>query len=187
MTKTKALEKIAQEIKACSACKKDTIGKAVPGEGNPNAKIVFIGEAPGKQEAITGRPFIGRSGQLLRDLIREIGLKENDVFITSVGKYLPQKGTPTAAQIAHGRRHMFEQLAVINPKIVVLLGSVAIQGVLEEKVPIKTIHGAIRVKDGRMYFLTLHPAAALRFPPLKNLLKKDFSTLHQLLTKEDLL
>ncbi len=175
MTKAKELKKIAEEIEACKECKMGTTGKAVPGEGNPQAKIVFVGEAPGRQEAATGRPFIGRSGQLLRQAIRSLGISEEDVFITSVGKYIPLQGTPSAFQITHGRTHLMKQLAIIQPKIVVLLGSIAIQGVLGEKLPIKSLHGTIRQKEGTHYFLTLHPAAGLRFPPLKQLFLGDLS------------
>ena len=92
----------------------------MPGEGNPDAHIIFLGEAPGKNEAATGRPFIGRSGQLLRKMIRSLGLKESDVFITRPVKYLPDRGTPSKEQIAHGRTHLTKQLTVINPKIIVL-------------------------------------------------------------------
>src|SRR5580704_5798504 len=103
MNKQQALDKIAKEIENCKLCKVGKNGMAVPGEGNPDAAIAFIGEAPGRQEAATGRPFIGRSGQLLRSLIRGIGLNEEDVYITSPVKYLPDRGTPTSQDIAHGR------------------------------------------------------------------------------------
>src|SRR5690348_2310114 len=115
MNKLLALERIASEIEKCKICQKASSGKAVPGEGNPDADVVFLGEAPGKTEAATGRPFIGRSGQLLRKLIRDAGFKEEDVYITSPVKYLPDRGTPDAAQIAHGRSHLSKQLAVIQP------------------------------------------------------------------------
>lgn len=174
MNRQKALDKIAEEIKNCKTCKVGKSGMAVPGEGSADADIVFIGEAPGKTEAKTGRPFIGRSGQLLRSLIREIGLKEEDVFITSPVKYLPDRGTPTPKDIAHGRTHLMAQFAIIDPKIVILLGSTAIQGVLEEKLPVTKVHGTIKEKNGMKYFITFHPAAALRFPPLRKLLKEDF-------------
>src|SRR5437762_582030 len=107
MNKQKALDEIAKEIEKCEVCKVGKTGVAVPGEGNPDADIVFIGEAPGKTEAKTGKPFVGRSGQLLRSLIREIGLDDvKDVFITSPVKYLPLRGTPTPQDIAHGRVHL---------------------------------------------------------------------------------
>src|SRR6185437_4966846 len=162
MNKQKALDEIAKEIENCKICKIGKNGKAVPGEGNPDADVVFIGEAPGKQEAATGRPFIGRSGQLLRKLIRGIGLDdEKDVYITSPVKYLPDRGTPTSQDIAHGRIHLMKQFAVIQPKIVVLLGRVAAEGVLQKKVFVSKEHGeVIDERDGIKYFLTIHPAAS---------------------------
>jgi len=186
MNKQSELNKIAKEIENCKICKIGKNGEAVPGEGNPDADIVFIGEAPGRQEAATGRPFIGRSGQLLRSLIREIGLNdEKDVYITSPVKYLPDRGTPTSEDIAHGRIHLMKQFAIIQPKIVVLLGRVAAEGVLQKKVTVSKEHGAvIEEKDGIKYFLTFHPAAALRFPnKYKPLLQEDFQKIRKLLLK----
>lgn len=174
MTSSVKLKKIAQEIGKCKICKMHKSGKAVPGEGNANAKIVFLGEAPGRKEAATGRPFIGRSGQLLRSLIREVGLKEEDVFITSPVKYLPDRGTPTEKDVEHGKIHLEKQLKIINPKIVVLLGRIACLAMLGELVAINKMHGKIINKK---YFITYHPAAGLRFPPLKKKLIEDFQKL----------
>src|ERR1043166_605202 len=101
MNKRKELERIAKEIASCKICKRNSIGKPVPGEGNPNARIIFVGEAPGKTEAATGRPFVGRSGKFLRTNIQKIGLNDvKDVYITSPVKYLPKRGTPDKRQIA---------------------------------------------------------------------------------------
>lgn len=175
--KQKALDRIAKEIEDCSICKVGKSGKAVPGEGNPNADIVFIGEAPGKQEAATGRPFIGRSGKLLRSLIKDAGINENDIFITSPVKYLPDRGTPTPSDIKHGMTHTQKQLDIIDPKIIVLMGSVAAQGVLHEKIPINKMHGEVLERNGKKYIVMFHPAAALRFPPLREKLREDFLTL----------
>lgn len=183
MNKGKALQEIAEEIRHCTTCQEDTRGLPVPGEGNSDAQIVFVGEAPGKQEAATGRPFIGRSGKLLRQTMEGIGIRPEDVFITSVGKCLPKKGTPSHSQIAHGREHLLKQLAVIQPQVVVLLGSVAAQGVLKEKVPVRTLHGTTRQENGITYFLTVHPAAGLRFPPLKAIFLEDFQTLQKVIKK----
>ena len=115
------------------------------------------------------------------------GIIPESVFITSVGKYLPKKGTPTVSQITNSRPYLLMQLDVINPAIVVLLGSVAAQGVLNEKVPIMKLHGTTIRKDSRFYFLTLHPAAALRFAKLKAILLHDFIVLQHLLREENLL
>lgn len=186
MNKQKALGRIAEEIKACEVCKVGKIGVAVPGEGNPDASLVFIGGAPGKQEAVSGKPFIGRSGQLLRKLIRSIGLDdEKDVFITSPVKYLPKRGTPTSSDIVHGREHLMKQFAVIQPEFVVLMGRVAAEGVLQKKVFVVKEHGeVIEEKDGIRYFLTYHPAAVLRFPDkYKALMEEDFQKIKQLLDR----
>lgn len=177
MSKKSDLETIALQISNCAICKQESIGIAVPGEGNPNADIVFMGEAPGKNEAKTGRPFIGRSGKFLRATIQEIGLKEEDVFITSPVKYLPERGTPNPKQIAHGREHLMEQLEVIKPKLIVLMGSVAAQGVIQEKIPVLKEHGKILKRDGKNYFLTIHPAAAIRFQKFRSVFKDDFQIL----------
>lgn len=188
MNKQQALEKVNQEIITCKICPVNKSGVPVVGEGNPDADVVFIGEAPGKQEAVVGRPFIGKSGMLLRSLIREAGLKEEDVYITSPVKYLPNGpdgtpgGTPKPADIAHGRIHLMKQFAVIQPKIVVLLGRVAAEGVLEKKVVVASEHGeVIEEKNGIKYFLTVHPAAALRFSEkYKPILQGDFQKLKKL-------
>lgn len=181
MTIRQKLEQIDKEIGKCKLCKIDTHGKAVPGEGNPDARVVFIGEAPGREEAKTGRPFVGRSGQLLRRLIKEIGLKEDDVFITSPVKYLPNRGTPDKMQIAHGRTHLMKQFEVINPKIIILLGNVACQGMLEMKIPVLKEHGKIIKRKGRNYLVTLHPAAVIRFSKYESLIREDFRKLKTLI------
>lgn len=181
MDKSGLLTKTASEIEKCKICKIGKSGKAVVGEGNENAKIVFIGEAPGRKEAQTGRPFVGRSGQLLRNLIKDVGLKEEEVYITSPVKYLPDYGTPTPKDIEHGMVHLQEQIDVIRPEIIVLLGRVATLGMLGKVVPINKMHGVIIHKNDRKYFITFHPAAALRFLPLKQKLIEDFQKLKKLI------
>ena len=183
MNKQEALDQITKEIEQCEICKVGKIGVAVSGEGNPDADVVFIGEAPGKQEAKTGRPFVGPSGKLLRSTIRDVlGLDdEKDVYITSPVKYLPVKVTPTPAEIAHGKTHLDKQLAIVDPKIVVLMGAVAAQGVLGEKIPVKTEHGKVLERNRKKYFITVHPAAGLRFPPLRETFQEDFKKLREVL------
>lgn len=174
MSKQDQLDKISREIAKCRVCKSGKSGLPVPGEGNPDAKIVFLGEAPGKTEAASGRPFIGRSGQLLRRMIREIGLTEENVYITSPVKYLPNRGTPTRAHIQHGRVHLSKQLEIINPKVIVLLGNTAIYAMLDVHLPALKEHGNIVKRDGRKYLLTIHPAAVLRFPKYTPIMRADF-------------
>jgi DNA polymerase len=179
--KSKTLQKIAEEILHCRLCRKGGTGKAVPGEGDPDARIVFIGEAPGREEAKTGRPFVGRSGKLLRQTIRDVGLNEADVFITSPVHYLPLRGTPSTAMIHHGRQHLFEQLSIIKPDMIVLLGNSACVALLDGKVEITKEHGTMVRKDDRAYFITVHPAYAVRFAKGKEMLLSDFAKLKRLI------
>ena len=180
MNKERELQKIAEEIKQCRQCKKGGTGMAVPGEGNPNARVVFIGEAPGKEEAKAGRPFIGRSGKLLRLMIREAGLSEEDVFITSPGHYLPLRGTPSKEAIVHGREHLYKQLSIIDPELVVLLGNTACIALLDRAAAVAQEHGTIVEKEGRKYFITVHPAYAMRFPEGKKYFSADFKKIAEL-------
>jgi uracil-DNA glycosylase family 4 len=182
MDKQQSLRKIADEIARCRFCKKGGTGKAVPGEGNPDARVVFIGEAPGKEEAKIGRPFVGRSGRFLRQAIKDIGLAEDDIFITSPGHYLPLRGTPTKETIVHGREHLFKQLGIIEPEIIVLLGATACLAMLDRKVETAREHGTVLERDGIRILLTFHPAYAMRFPDGKKGFLRDFQKLKKLLS-----
>lgn len=179
--KAKQLQKIAIEIETCHECKKNKHGKAVVGEGNSDANVIFIGEAPGRNEALTGRPFIGRSGKLLREAIDSIGLNEEDVYITSPVKYLPDYITPTDEDIAHGMTHLSKQIEIIDPKVLVLLGRVAVRGVLGDKVMISKLHGEFVKKETRTYFISYHPAAAIRFQKFRKVFLDDFKKIREAL------
>lgn len=178
------LESIAGEIKKCRKCRKNTSGLPVPGEGNPNARIMFIGEAPGRQEALSGRPFVGRSGKLLTKLIEEIGIKRNDVYITSPVKYYPGQRAPTRAEIEHGKIHLKAQIGIIKPKLIVLLGNTALTALLDKDFKVTKDHGKVIYKNNISFFVTFHPAAALRFPKNLSLIKKDFRKLKNLINKK---
>lgn len=175
MDKQIELEKLKKQIENCKTCQKDSIGVAVFGEGDHNAKIMFVGEAPGKNEAKEGRPFIGRSGKLLRGCIHNVGLKEENVYITSPVKYLPERGTPSRQQILHAKTHFDRQVEIIDPDIIVLLGKTAVYAILSEDIPVLTQHGSIIKRNNRSYILTIHPAAALRFPKYKTIIETDFN------------
>lgn len=182
--KQEKLEEIAKEIESCKICKTNKHGKAVPGEGNADAEVIFVGEAPGKLEAESGRPFIGRSGKLLRKMIIESGLKESDVYITSPVKYLPDYITPTSQDILHGRIHFDEQVDVINPSLIVLLGRVASEAVLGRKISVVAEHGKVIHENNRNMFVTVHPAAALRFTKMREILNEDFKVLKRTILKD---
>jgi len=181
MNKTQALRRIAEEIKRCRLCKKGGTGKAVPGEGNPNARVVFIGEAPGKEEALSGRPFVGRSGKLLRGMLHESGFVEQDFFITSPAHYLPLRGTPSKAIVVHGRKHLYKQLDIIKPQIIVLLGNTACFAMLDTPTGVSRTHGKTIKKEGKDYFITFHPAYVLRFPKNKKRFANDLKKIRSII------
>jgi DNA polymerase len=180
MKKDKLL-KIAEEIANCKQCKKDKFGLHVPGEGKSDAKIIFLGEAPGYQESQTGRPFVGRAGKFLTKMLDKIWIKREEVFITSPVKYFPGRRAPSLDEIRHGMIHTKKQIEVIKPKIIVLLGNVAIKALLDEKLRVSDIHGKIIEKDGVKYFPTFHPSAAMRFTGMRTKMEVDFKKLKSLL------
>jgi DNA polymerase len=187
MNKENRLKKIAEEISKCEECKMNKSGLPVPGEGNPNARIMFIGEAPGREEANTGRPFVGRSGKFLTKLLESIGISRKDVFITSPVKYYPGRRAPTNKEIQHGKKHLLKQIETINPKLIVLLGKVAHKALLEKEVKISRTHGKIFKKNSVIFFSTFHPSAGIRFPKIKRLIEKDFAKLKKLIKELNLL
>lgn len=179
MGKRERLREVAEEIEGCEECKKYRIGLPIPGEGNPNASIVFMGEAGGPTESKTGKPFVGRSGRFLTKMLEAIGIKREEVFITSPVKYYPGKRAPTKKEILHGMLHTRKQIEIIDPKIIVLLGKTAVFAFLGDE-KISEVHGRVIKKD-RVYFPTFHPSAAMRFPRVKRLMEADFKKLKKIL------
>jgi uracil-DNA glycosylase family 4 len=175
------LLKIAEEIAKCKICKKGKFGLPVPGEGNPNTKIMFLGEAPGPSESKIGRPFVGRSGKFLTKMLEKIGIKREDVFITSPVKYYPGKRAPDLEEIRHGMTHTRKQIEAIKPKIIVLLGNVAVKALIDEKLRISDIHGKLIEKEGVNYFPTFHPSAAMRFTKVRLKMEEDLKKLKTIL------
>jgi DNA polymerase len=152
---------------------------AVPGEGSTTSRVMFVGEAPGAREDESGRPFVGKSGDLLTSMIQEIGLSRDTVFITSILKSRPPKNrAPKQAEISACRPYLERQIEIINPQVVVLLGRVAISALIGPW-KVSQAHGRFYETDDRIYFMTYHPAAALRFPKVKSAMRKDFQTLSQ--------
>lgn len=171
--------------------------KCVPGEGNPNADILFIGEAPGREEDASGRPFVGRSGQLLRTNIRRVGYKEEDVFIANVVKHRPPENRdPSPEEIAACAPFLDEQIAIIDPKIIVTVGRFSMGKFFPDQ-KISAIRGRVFkiAWGGKHYFVfpLYHPAAALRSTSMKQAFESDFDKLPKIVewvknggkTKED--
>jgi uracil-DNA glycosylase family 4 len=152
----------------------------VPGEGTAVFPVMFVGEAPGREEAKTGRPFVGRSGAFLRRMIREAGMDEGQVFITSPVHYLPDSGKPSPGMIEHGATHLRKQVEAIKPRLVVLLGNSACRALLGRSIEIAKQHGTVIDQAGISFFITVHPAYAMRFPRGREQFTDDFRMLKNL-------
>lgn len=172
------LDDIADEIARCKECEEGKSGLPVPGEGNPRARLMFIGEAPGREEARTGRPFVGRSGRLLTEMLRAIGIEREDVYITSPVKYYPGQRAPSRKEMEHGRTHLEKQIEAIGPKVIVLMGRCAVQALLPDMgIRVSKDHGKSIKRGDQTYFITFHPAAALRFKRLREIMGDDLRKL----------
>lgn len=180
--KARELEKIVIEITKCRQCRQGKSGLPVAGEGDACAKVMFVGEAPGRKEAESGRPFVGRAGRLLTELLSGIGVDRGDVYITSPVKYYPGKRTPKDSEIKHGRVHLLKQISIIQPKLIVLLGKTAHKALVGDMM-ITKMHGKATKRDGIIYFSTFHPAAALRFPKYVEIMKADFAKLKKIYSR----
>ncbi|MHA1137755.1 MAG: uracil-DNA glycosylase [Candidatus Thorarchaeota archaeon] len=182
MTREKELTELHESIRSCTLCSlHETRTIAVPGEGSPTAKLFFVGEAPGAKEDETGRPFVGRSGKLLTTMIEEIGFSREDVFISSILKCRPPNNrTPTRSEREICRPYIEKQMELINPRVIVLLGGTAISSMVGPWKVTET-HGTFFEAQERTYFMTFHPAAALRSTGVKELMRADFKILQELL------
>lgn len=180
MRKEKELEKLNKEIRNCKKCNLWKLRKnAVPGEGPVNAKIMIIGQAPGVEEDLSGKPFCGRAGKFLNFLLKLAGLKREEIFITSPLKCLPQppiNRKPKREEIEACLSYLKAQIEIINPRKFILLGEVAFSIFFPNK-KLKDFRGKLIEKEGKLYFPTYHPAAGLRFPKIRKILEKDFKKL----------
>lgn len=169
-----ALEAIAAEVRVCTNCGlHETRNRAVPGEGDPETEVVFVGEGPGFNEDRQGRPFVGRAGDLLVKLLASIGWRREDVFITNVVKCRPPENRdPQADEIAACAPFLRRQLEVLDPAVVVTLGRHSM-GTFMPGARISGAHGTVRPVDpetgarAAFVFAMYHPAAALRTPAIE--------------------
>lgn len=166
---TETLEDIRLDIGNCTRCPLwEGRTKIVHSEGNPNADLVFVGEAPGENEDREGRPFVGRAGQLLDKIIEAIGMKRSDVFIGNINRCRPpQNRTPTLAEAHTCRPFLLREITVVRPKVIVVLGNTATQNLLDTKVGITKLRGEFQDYYGVKVMPTFHPAYLLRDPSKK--------------------
>lgn len=183
-----ALELIRTEIgPACSRCKLHTLGRSqvVFGVGNPHARLMFVGEAPGADEDEQGVPFVGRAGQLLTKIIEAIELTRDDVYIANVIKCRPpQNRNPEPDEVEQCEPFLFQQIDAIKPKVIVALGKFGAQTLLRTQDPISRLRGRVFEYRGAKLIPTFHPAYLLRNPPAKRDVWEDMKLVRQLLAGE---
>lgn len=155
---------LTEEITNCRKCRLCAARtRAVPGEGSPRARLMFIGEGPGRDEDLTGRPFVGRAGQLLDKMIAAIGLSREEVYIANVVKCRPpQNRAPEMDEVAACMPYLRAQVGLIRPRVIVLLGSSALGAILGPEHRITRERGAWIERKGVFFMPTFHPAALLR-------------------------
>jgi uracil-DNA glycosylase len=183
------LVELYKEVQRCEKCPlHETRTKVVFGAGNADADLMFVGEAPGAEEDRQGLPFVGRAGQLLNQLLEEIGLSREEVFIANVLKNRPPGNRdPLPLEIQACEPWLWRQVALIEPRVVCTLGNFSTKLLTGSPTGITKVRGTPQVHElgGRtVYLLPLfHPAAALRTPAVKETLRADFATIPELLQK----
>lgn len=186
MSAADELAQVAAEVNACKLCKLyKTATRGVPGEGPADAKIMFIGEAPGFNEDRQGRPFVGAAGQFLEELLALAGLRRQDVFIANVVKHRPPNNRdPEPDEIGACAGYMDRQIAAIDPRVIVTLGRFSMARWFPGE-RISRIHGQPRWADGRLIVPMMHPAAALHQAQNRPLIENDFRRLPEILAQAE--
>jgi uracil-DNA glycosylase family 4 len=173
------LEVLAREIRVCVKCPlHESRTQAVPGDGKPTAKLMIIAEAPGKEEDETGHPFVGAAGRFLNSVLEGSGIDRNDFFITNTVKCRPPKNrTPKRLEVdTCTSNYLFEQIELINPKLVMLLGVVAAKKILGVK-SINEARGRVLEHGGRKFIVGYHPAVRFYREDLAEKVREDFALL----------
>jgi len=174
----KKLQKIKKQITQCTKCElSKTRNNSVPGKGNFKSDVIFVGEAPGKNEDMKGEPFIGIAGKKLSLALESVGITRDEVYITNIVKCRPPKNrVPTTTERDTCQNYLKKEIDIIKPKIICVLGNTAFNSLLDGKEIIK-FRGKIVRKNNQLYFLTIHPAATIYNQKLISVLKKDMKKL----------
>lgn len=182
MDKQKQLDAVFEELKTLPLYEGANF---VPGDGNPDADIVFVGEAPGAKEDAVGKPFVGAAGKFLSEMLESIGMKREDIFITNIVKQRPPNNRdPLPKEIEAHLPLLLKQIEIIDPKIIVMLGRHSMSRLLPDIGTISQVHGKpFRRKDGRVYLPLYHPAAALYNGGLRATLLEDFQRIPLIIKK----
>ncbi len=178
----RSLAELYQEIESCTKCKLHrTRTQAVPGEGREDAKLMLVGEAPGRDEDLEGRPFVGRAGKLLDQMLAAIKIKRAEVYITNVVKCRPPGNrTPDPDEIEACLPYLAQQIKLIHPRVICTLGLIAAQAILATTEPLSRLRGKVHGRDGIKVVVTYHPAFLLRFPARKREAWEDLKLLKRI-------
>jgi len=178
----KKLQKIKQQVTKCTKCElSKTRNKSVPGKGNYKADVIFVGEAPGKNEDMKGEPFIGIAGKKLTMALDSAGVTREEVYITNIVKCRPPKNrVPTTDERNTCQNYLEKEIDIIKPKIICVLGNTAFNSLLNGN-EITKFRGKIAKKNNQLYFLSVHPAATIYNQKLISVLKKDMIKLFKLI------
>jgi uracil-DNA glycosylase family 4 len=183
--KARRLDELAAQIKVCTRCPLwKSRNEAVPGDGKYTAQVMIVAEAPGKDEDETGHPFVGSAGRFLNHVLEGTGLDRTDFFITNTVKCRPPKNrTPKKLEVdTCTSNYLFEQIELINPRLVMLLGTVAAKRVLGVK-SINEARGRVIEQDGRKFLVGYHPAVRFYREDLGEKVKEDFALLKRQIKK----
>lgn len=183
--KAARLDELAAQIRVCTRCPLwESRTNAVPGDGKYSAKVMLIAEAPGREEDESGRPFVGAAGRFLDRVLTGTGIDRRDLFISNTVKCRPPKNrTPKAIEVGTcTANYLFEQIELINPKLVMLLGGVAAKAVLGLKT-LGEARGRVIERDGRKFIVGYHPAVRFYREDLGEKVREDFALLKRQLKK----
>jgi DNA polymerase len=186
-TRVFTLREIREDLGDCTRCKLHTLGRRqiVFGVGNPEADLMFVGEAPGADEDIQGIPFVGRAGQLLTKMIEAMGFKRDEVYIANVIKCRPpQNRNPEPDEVEQCEPFLFKQIESIKPKVIVALGAFAAKALLKTTDPISRLRGRVYEYHGANLVPTFHPSFLLRSPDQKKYAWDDLKKALALLDRE---
>jgi uracil-DNA glycosylase len=181
----KKLEVLAANIRVCTLCPlHQSRTLAVPGDGQSSAQVMVIGEAPGRDEDKSGHPFVGASGRFLDEVLAGSGIDRSDLFITNTVKCRPpQNRTPRVGEVETcTSNYLFEQIELINPKLIMLLGGVAAKKLLGVKT-VNEARGQVIERDGRKFLVGYHPATRFYREDMAEKVKEDFALLKRTIKK----
>ena len=185
--RTFTLQEIREDIGDCTRCKLHTLGRnqIVFGTGDPNADLMFVGEAPGADEDIQGAPFVGRAGQLLTKMIEAMGFKRSEVYIANVIKCRPPENrNPDPDEVEKCEPFLFRQIESIRPHVIVALGAFAAKTLLKTQDPISRLRGRVYEYHGAKLIPTFHPSFLLRSPNQKKYAWDDLKKALAVLDRE---